>query len=38
VVLTEATAAIQNPTAITVYRRFDKPALGLAGDRLDDIQ
>jgi hypothetical protein len=28
VALTEATAAIQNPTAITVYRRFDKPALG----------
>jgi hypothetical protein len=36
--LTEATAAIQNPTAdITVYRRFDKPALGPARRQpLDD--
>jgi hypothetical protein len=38
VALTEATAAIQNPTAaITVYRRFDKPALGPVGDCLDDF-
>jgi hypothetical protein len=29
IALTEATAAIQNPTgAVTVYRRFNKPALG----------
>jgi hypothetical protein len=39
VALTEATAAIQNPTAaITVYRRFDKPALGPVGDSLDDLE
>ena len=39
VALTEATAAIQNPTAaITVYRRFDKPVLGPVGDCLDDLQ
>jgi hypothetical protein len=37
--ITEATAAIQNPTAaITVYRRFDKAALGPVGDSLDDFQ
>ena len=35
----EAAAAIQNPTAaITVYRRFDKPALGPVGDSLDDLR
>jgi AAA domain len=43
VVLTEATAAIsaaiQNPTrAVTVYRRFNKPALGPLGDSLDDLE
>jgi hypothetical protein len=39
VALTDATAAIQNPTAaITVFRRFDKPALGPVGDSLDDFQ
>jgi hypothetical protein len=39
VALTEATAAIQNPTgAITVYRRHNKPALGPPGDSLDDLQ
>ena len=39
VALTEATAAIQNPTgAITVYRRHNKPALGPVGDSLDDFQ
>jgi hypothetical protein len=37
VALTEATAAIQNPTgAITIYRRHNKPALG--GDSLDDLE
>jgi len=35
VALTEATAAIQNPTgAITIYRRHNKPALGPVGDSL----
>jgi hypothetical protein len=35
VALTEATAAIQNPTgAITTYRRHNKPALGPAGRQL----
>jgi hypothetical protein len=39
VALTEATAAIQNPTgAITIYRRFNKPALGPVGDSLDDFK
>jgi hypothetical protein len=39
VALTAATAAIENPTgAITVYRRYDKPALGPVGDSLDDFQ
>jgi hypothetical protein len=38
VALTEATAAIQNPTgAITIYRRHNKPALGPVGDSLDDL-
>jgi hypothetical protein len=38
IALTEATAAIQNPTgAVTVYRRFNKPALGPLGDSLDDF-
>jgi hypothetical protein len=38
VALTEATAAIQNPTgAITIYRRHNKPALGPVGDSLDDF-
>jgi hypothetical protein len=38
VALTEATAAIQSPTgAVTVYRRFNKPALGPLGDSLDDL-
>jgi hypothetical protein len=33
VALTDSTAAIENPTgAITVYRRYDKPALGPVGD------
>jgi hypothetical protein len=39
VALTEATAAIQGPTgAITVYRRYNKPALGPLGDSLDDFE
>jgi hypothetical protein len=39
VALTEATAAIQNPTgAITVYRKQNKPALGPVGDSLDDLR
>ena len=39
VALTEATAAIQNPTgAITVYRRHNKPALGPLGDSLEDLK
>jgi len=38
VALTEATAAIQNPTgAISIYRRHNKPALGPPGDSLDDL-
>jgi hypothetical protein len=38
VALTEATAAIQNPTgAITIYRRHNKPALAPIGDSLDDF-
>lgn len=39
--LTEATAAIENPTGnITVYRRFNKPGYGdgPVGDSLDDFQ
>jgi hypothetical protein len=36
--LTEATAAIQGATsAVTIYRRFRKPALGPLGDSLDDL-
>jgi len=38
VALTEATAAIRRSTgAITIYRRFHKPALGPVGDCLDDF-
>jgi hypothetical protein len=38
VALTEATAAIENPTgAVTVYRK-NKPALGPVGDCLDDFR
>jgi hypothetical protein len=37
-VLTESTAAIENPTGtVTVYRRYNKPALGPLGDSLDDL-
>jgi hypothetical protein len=39
VALTEATAAIENPTgAVTVYRKHNKPALGPLGDSLDDFK
>jgi hypothetical protein len=39
VALTEATAAIQNPTgAIIVFRKHNKPSLGPVGDSLDDLQ
>jgi hypothetical protein len=42
VALTEATAAIQSSTgaisAITTYRRHNKPALGPVGDSLDDLR
>jgi hypothetical protein len=38
VALTEITAAIENETgAITVYRRFNKPALGPLVDSLADF-
>jgi hypothetical protein len=38
-VLTEATAAIENPSgAITIYRKHNKPPLGPVGDSLDDFQ
>jgi hypothetical protein len=38
VALTEVTAAIQSSTsAITIYRRHYKPALGPLGDSLDDF-
>jgi hypothetical protein len=37
--LTESTAAIESPTGTTtVYRRHNKPALGLLGDSLDDFR
>jgi hypothetical protein len=39
VALTEATAAIQNPTGnVTVYRKNNKPALGPVGDSLDEFK
>jgi hypothetical protein len=39
VALTEASAAIEGSTgAITIYRRFNKPALGPVGDSLDDFK
>jgi hypothetical protein len=40
VALTEGTAAIQNPASgsVTMYRRFDKPALGPLGDSLEDLR
>ena len=39
VALTEATAAIKNPATgcVTVYRRFNKPALGPLGSSVDDL-
>jgi hypothetical protein len=37
-VLTESTAAIESPTGtVTVYRRYNKPALGPLGDSLEDL-
>jgi hypothetical protein len=39
VALTEATAAIQNPTGnVTTYRRQNKPALGPVGDSLNELK
>jgi hypothetical protein len=39
VFMASGAAAIQNPTAaITVYRRFDKRALGPLGDSLGDFR
>jgi hypothetical protein len=39
IALTEATAAIQNPSGtITIYRKHNKPALGPVGDDLGDLQ
>jgi hypothetical protein len=39
VALTDATAAIENPTAaITVFRRFNKSGLGPVGACLDDLE
>jgi hypothetical protein len=39
IALTEATAARQHPSgAITIYRKHNKPALGPAGDSLDDLE
>jgi hypothetical protein len=37
--LTESIAAIESPTGtVTVYRRYNKPALGPVGDSLDDLK
>jgi hypothetical protein len=37
--LTDDTAAIENATgAVTIYRRFHKPAFGPLGDSLDNLQ
>ena len=38
--MTADTATIRNPSigAITIYRRFNKPALGPVGDSLDDFK
>jgi hypothetical protein len=38
IALTEATAAIQGTSGVTVYRRHNKPALGPIGDSLDDFE
>jgi len=39
VALTEATAAIENPTGnVTVYRKHNKPALGPVADSLEDLK
>ena len=39
VALTESAAAIQSSTgAVTIYRRYNKPALGPVGDSLEDYR
>jgi hypothetical protein len=39
IALTETTAAIQQPTGnVTIYHRYNKPALGPIGDSLDDLR
>ena len=39
VALTQSAAAIQSSTgAVTIYRRYDKPALGPVGDSLEDYR
>ena len=38
IALTEATAAIQGTSGVTVYRKYNKPALGPVGDSLDDFE
>jgi hypothetical protein len=40
IAMTADTATIRNPNtgAITIYRRFNKPALGPVGDSLDDFK
>jgi hypothetical protein len=39
VMLTDATAAIENPSGtVTVYRKYRKPSLGPVGDSLDDFR
>jgi len=40
IAMTADTATIRNPStgAITIYRRFNKPALGPVGDSLDDFK
>jgi len=36
---TDTAAAVQKPAgAITVYRKYNKPALGPVGDSLDDLE
>jgi hypothetical protein len=40
IVMTADTATIRNPRtgAITIYRRFNKPALGPVGDSVDEFK
>ena len=37
IALTETDAAIRGATAVLVYRKLRKPALGPVGDSLDDV-